>query len=82
MELLFGGLDLAQDAPRQRRGGVAERGGADPGGQAFEQPAAEAGLEPGDGPGQRRLGDGQAFRRGEDLSLLGDGKDLLFTTPR
>ena len=58
VELLLGGLDLAQDAARQRRGGVAEGGGADPGGQAFEQPAAEAGLEPGDGPAQRRLGDG------------------------
>ena len=72
VELLLGGDDLAQHAARQRRGGVAEGGGADPGGQAFEQPAAEAGLEPGDGPGERRLGDGQPFRRGEDLSLLGD----------
>ena len=77
VELLLGGLDLAQDAARQRRGGVAERGRPDAGGQAFEQPAAEAGLEPGDGPGERRLEDGEPFGRGEDLSLLGDGKDLL-----
>ena len=49
VELLLGGLDVAQDAARQRRGGVAERGRPDPGGQAFEQPVAEAGLEPGDG---------------------------------
>ena len=74
-DLLLRGLELAQHALCTLGGQGAEGGEADAGRDALEQPSAEARLEPGDGAGERRLGDGEALRRRDDLPGLGDREE-------
>ena len=76
-----GGVDLAQQAAREFHGRLAERGQAYPGRQTLEQPGTEAGLEPGNRAGKRRLRDRQPLGRGADLSRFGDREELHDIVP-
>ena len=71
-ELFLRGPEFPQQAARALDGGGPERRRADARRDALEQPAAEARLEPGDGAGERRLGDGETLGGGADASGLGD----------
>ena len=81
VELFRGGVDLAQRAARKLCGRLAERGQAYPGRQTLEQSRAEAGLEPGNRAGKRRLGDRQPLGRGADLSRFGDREEFYDIVP-
>ena len=65
---------LLGDRGAQRRRPHARR-------QALEQRRAEPPLQPGDGAGQRRLGQRQPFGRGHDLPRLGHRQELLDLAP-
>ncbi len=75
LDLLLRGLKLAQHASCTLGGQGAEGGEAVAGRDVLEQPSAEARLHPGDGAGERRLGDGEALRRRDDLAGLGDREE-------
>ena len=81
VELFRGGVDLAQRAARKLCGRLAERGQAYPGRQTLEQSRAEAGLEPGNRAGKRRLGDRQPLGCGADLSRFGDREEFHDIVP-
>jgi len=72
---LFRSLDLPQNAPCEAADGTAQRRQAHAVGQAFEQPAPELALKPGDDAGERRLGDRQPVGRRGDPARFDDCKE-------
>ena len=70
--LFLRGPEFAQQATCALDGGGTERRRADARRDALEQPTAEVRLEPGDGTGERRLGDGETLGGGAEPAGLGD----------